>query len=352
MSDRRRAKLLSTVGCAVSLAAARVLARLPAAAGYRMACWHGDWRFRFDAKKRSEVAGNLQLILGGELSPTAVQHLTRETFRLLSCRTIDVNRLRREARPIRRQFEIRGREHLEAALAAGKGAIICSGHFRAHDIGFSVLHASGFPVTGIGRRWYNYQADLTTIERRLWDRYFRPVYRLRQRPNIEPWPGRPQVAALAAAAVRANEVVTIAIDAAPLEGDRARALEVPFLGRQARLLPGAAVLAQVTGAPLLVGIVRSSADYRHQVLEISAPISLEGGTAAAFERCVAQLSAAILQSPADWGTWWSTTDLVELGLIPPRQGTSAATGVHSSVQENSAVLDAGSALSRNSTFTV
>jgi Kdo2-lipid IVA lauroyltransferase/acyltransferase len=324
MSDHRLAKLLGIVGCAASLAAVRVLALLPAAIGYRVACWHGDWRFGFEAKKRSEIAGNLQLILGSELSPTAVQQVTRDSFRLLSCRTIDVHRLRREARPMRRQFEIRGREHLEVALAAGKGAILCTGHFRALDIGPSVLHASGFPVTTVGRRWYNYNADLTAIEWRLWDRYFRPVYRLRQRPNIEPWPGRPQVAALAAAAVRANEVVTIAIDAPPLESDKARAIEVPFLGLRARLLPGAAVLAQVTGAPLLVGLMRSSADYRHQVLEISAPISLEGGPAAAFERCVAEVSAAILRSPADWGTWWSTTDLVDLGLIPAQLNTSPA----------------------------
>ena len=324
MSDHWRAKLLRNVACAVSLAAARTLAHLPSAVGYRMACWHGDWRYRFEATKRSEIAGNLQLILGSELSAAAVQQVTRDSFRQLSCRTIDVHRLRREARPMRRQFEICGREHLEAALAAGKGAIICSGHFRAHNIGFSMLHASGFPVTSIGRRWYNYEADLTAIESRLWERYYRPVYRLRQRPNLEPWPGRPQVAALAAAALRANEIVTIAIDPPPLESDRARAIEVPFLGLRARLMPGAAVLAQITGAPLLMGFMRCSADYRHQVLEISAPISLEGETSAVFERCVAELSAAIMRSPADWGTWWNTTDLVELGLIPARLNTSPA----------------------------
>ena len=57
----------------------------------------------------------------------------------------------------------------------------------------------------------------------------------------------------AAAALRANEVVTISIDAPPLDSDRARAVEVPFLGRQARLLPGVVTLAQLTGAPVLMG---------------------------------------------------------------------------------------------------
>ena len=167
-----------------------------------------------------------------------------------------------------------------------------------------MLHASGFPVTHIGRWWYNYTAGLSSAERRFWDRvYVRPVLRHRQRPNIEPWPGRPQVAALAAAALRANEVVTIAIDAPLLDSDRARAIEVPFLGGRAGLLPGAVTLAQVTGAPLLMGFVYRAADYRHQVLEISAPVSVEGETATVFGRCAAEVSAAIRRSPAHWDFW-------------------------------------------------
>jgi predicted LPLAT superfamily acyltransferase len=117
------------------------------------------------------------------------------------------------------------------------------------------------------------------------------------------------------AALRANEVITISIDAPPLDGDQARAVEVPFLGRPVRLLPGAVTLAQVTGAPLLMGFLFRAADYRHQVWEISAPVPLEGETAAAFERCTAEVSAAIRRSPAHWDFWDSTESLANLGLI-------------------------------------
>ena len=322
MGDNRARMLLRIVERAAY--SAPVLARLPAALGYRMACWRGDWLFRRQAGKRTEVARNLRLVLGNELSPAAAQQVTREWFRLASCETVDVKRLRRRARPLRRLVEIRGREHLEAALAAGKGAILCTGHFGSHASGFSVLHASGFPVTTIGRWWYKYEAGLSSAERRLWELYLRPVRRHRQRPNIEPWPGRPEVAALAAAALRANEVVTISIDAPPLDSDRARAVEVPFLGRRAGLLPGAVALAQVTGAPLLMGFVYRAADYRHQVLEISAPVPVEGETATAFGRCAAEVSAAIRRSPAHWEFWANTGDLADLGLIPPQPDRSPA----------------------------
>ena len=321
MGDTRARRLLRIIERAAYFPA---LARLPAALGYRMACWRGDWLFRCQAGKRTEVARNLRLVLGDELSPAAAQQVTRDWFRLASCEMVDVKRLRHGARPMRRLVEIRGREHLEAALAAGKGAILCTGHFGSHHSGFSVLHASGFPVTSIGRWWYKYKAGLSSAERRLWDLHFRPVRRHRQRPNIEPWPGRPEAAALAAAALRANEVVTIAIDAPPLDSDRARTVEVPFLGRRAGLLPGAVALAQITGAPLLMGFVYRAADYRHQVLEISAPVPAEGETATAFGRCAAEVSAAIRRSPAHWEFWGKTDDLAGLGLIPPQPDRSPA----------------------------
>ena len=236
-------------------------------------------------------------------------------------------RLRSQARALRRLVEIRGREHLAAALAGGKGAILCSAHFGSYDCAFSVLGASGFPVTTIGRWQHNYTAGLSAAERRFWDVvYARRMRRHRHRPNIEPWPGRVQVAAQAAAVLRANEVLTLAIDAPPLDSDRARAVQVPFLGRRAGLLPGAVALAQATGAPLLMAFLYRAADYRHQVLEISAPVPVDGGTAAAFGRCAARVSAAIQRSPAHWVYWASPGDLADLGLIPRQRDTSPVPG--------------------------
>jgi lauroyl/myristoyl acyltransferase len=329
MGDNPAGKLLRNVeGMGYWTAVAPALARLPPALGYRLACWRGDLLFRCQAGKRTELARNVRLVLGNELSPAAAQQVVRDWFRLASCGTVDVKRLRRGARPLRRLVEIRGREHLEAALAAGKGAILCSAHFGSHASGLSVLHASGFPVTHIGR-WdhnYTYTVAPSSAKRWFWELvYARPVLRYRQRPNIEPWHGRPQVAALAAAALRANEVVSISIDAPPLDNEKARAVEVPFLGGRAQLLPGVVTLAQLTGAPVLMGFLYRAADFRHQVWEISAPVPLEGETATAFGRCAAEVSAAIRRSPAHWNLW-HTFDLARLGLIEPARDRSAGVG--------------------------
>ena len=316
MSEGRGRKLLRNLDHVVYWwAAAPVLGRLPPSLGYRIACWRGDWFFWSQAGKRAEMVRNLRLVLGDEVSPAAAQRVTRDWFRFASCEVVDLKRLRHQAQPLRRLVEIRGREHLEAALAAGKGAIICTGHFGSHSSAFSVLHASGFPVTTIGRWWYKYTPDISAAERRLWDLYLRPVRRHRQRPNIEPWPGRVQVALQAAAVLRGNEVVTICSEAPPLDAELNRTIEVPFLGRQARFLPGVVTLAQVTGAPVLMISVHRAADYRHQVLEISPPVPMEGETAIAFERCATAIGAAITAHPAEWDFWFEQDDLARLGLL-------------------------------------
>ena len=307
------------------LVVAPLLARLPSSIAYRAACWRGDLTLLSWPSKRAEVVSNLRQVLGEDLSEREAQRMVRTHFRLRACEVVDVMRLRGNAAPLGRLVEIRGREHLDAALAAGKGAILCSAHAGSFISGFSLLHASGYPVTTIGRWWWHYPPDTPNALWRIWDFAFaRRVLRHRQRPNIEPWPGRVQVALQAAAALRGNEVVTICSDAPPLDEERARAIEVPFLRREARLLPGVVALARLTGAPVLMARMQRSADYRHQTLEISPPVPMDGETAEAFGRCVAAMDAAITANPAEWNLWFKRHDLADLGLLP---GAAARLGV-------------------------
>lgn len=317
--------LRSAESVAYWLAIAPLAARLPASLAYRIACRRGDLCFRYRAEKRSEIVRNLRQVLGDELGHEEAEHLAREFFRMTSCEVIDVMRLRGRARPLEKLVEIRGREHLDAALAVGKGAILCTAHFGSCSSASALLHVSGYPLTAVGRTSWKYDAGISSTERRLWDFvYARRLQRHRQRPNIEPWPGRLKVAAQATVALRANEVVTISSDAAPLDAEQARAVEMPFLGRQARLLPGVVGLARLTGAPVLMMFVYRSADYRHQVLEISPPMSLEGDTVTAFGHCVAAINAAVKKSPAEWVYWASTEDLSSLGLLRAASPTGTA----------------------------
>ena len=103
MGNSRASRLLHSLeGVAYWGAAAPVLARLPAGLGYRLACRRGDWLSRHQAAKRAELARNLREMLGDELSRTAVLKVSRDWFRFASCDAVDVMRLRRGGRPLRR----------------------------------------------------------------------------------------------------------------------------------------------------------------------------------------------------------------------------------------------------------
>jgi lauroyl/myristoyl acyltransferase len=298
-------------------AVAPLAACLPGWLAYRVACWRGDWSRWMWPQKHSEIVRHLGQVLGDEVSGDEVRRLARELFRFRSCEIMDLMRLRGRARSLQRLVEIRGREHLEAALAGGKGAILCSGHFGSVNSAFSLVNAIGYPVTTIGQWDWTYDPTVSSAERRFWDFAFsRRVLRHRTQPNIHPWPRRFDAAVRAAAVLRNNEFVTIASDAAPLAADQARSLVVPFLGRKARLLPGAVSIAKVTSAPVLMIFLHRSADYRHQTLEISPPVPMEGDTETAFARCVAAIDAAIMRNPASWNLWFETEALIRLGLVP------------------------------------
>lgn len=298
---------------------APLAARLPARLAYAIACAWGDLSFRMLRDRNAEFdhLRHLRERLGDALIPEDIERFARDFCRFRACEVVDLMRLHGDARALRSQVEIRGQEHLEEALEAGRGAILCSAHFGSHLAVFSLLQASGIPLTNLGRWDWNYHSALSTFEKRFWDfAYARRVLRHRQRPNIEPWQGRVQVAVQAASTLKKNEVVTLCSDPAPIPADRPRAIQVPFLGGQATLVPGVVTLAELTGAPLLMAFVHRSDDYRHQVLEISPPVPLDGGTEKAFERCVAAMDAAIRAHPLDWSFWFHRDELAGLGLMP------------------------------------
>jgi KDO2-lipid IV(A) lauroyltransferase len=260
--------------------------------------------------------------LGDDLIPEDVERFAREFCRCRACEVLDLMLLKGQARSLDRLVEIRGLQHLEQALELGRGAILCSAHIGSHLSTFSLLHARGFPLTNIGRWVWRYHGELSRFERRFWDlAYARRVLRHRAGPNLEPWEGRNQVAVQAAAVLRKNEVVTLCADPAPLPADRSRAIEVSFLGGRARLVPGVVTLAELSGAPLLMAFAHRLDDYRHQVLEISPPVPLDGGTEAAFARCAAAMDAAIRAHPRDWCFWLQPAELVGLGLLPGHPGS-------------------------------
>src|SRR5579863_24030 len=223
-------------------------------------------------------------------------------------------RLAGKGRALARLVEIRGLEHLEAALAAGKGAVICIAHFGSFANCCSLLGVRGFPITAVGNSRSN---SIMSLVARLRGRSSMAKQRPRHlhRPNIEPQEGAVEAAMRMAEILRANEVIVIAIDVPVSQQDRSHAVPVDFLGRQVLLLPGSVSIAEQTGSSVLVAVAYRSPDWRHQVLEISPPVSLNGNIETAFQQCVALVEAPIRQHLALWDGCLDTQALADLGLL-------------------------------------
>jgi lauroyl/myristoyl acyltransferase len=292
-----------------------LVAFLPAPVAYGVACLRGDWCYRWDSSKREEVMRCLEGVLGDQLSSEVCARVTRDVFRQRSCQAVDVTRLAGKGRMLARLVEIRGLEHIETALVAGKGAIIASAHFGSLDSCFSLIGVHGFPITVIGR-WGRWSSNFGQSIQRFFFQLLvqKPVEHHRHQPDIQPW-GQFDTAFQAAAILRKNALIGVCLDAPVLPADRRRAVSMDFLNGQALLLPGAITIAQLTGAPVLMAFMRRAVDWRHQILEISPPMALDGDTMTTFKCCLAVVEEAIRQDPAYWNFWYGLSNLVQLGLL-------------------------------------
>ena len=205
------------------------------------------------------------------------------------------------------RIEVSGREHLDAALAAGKGAVLWVAHFvfapnvakvGLHDLGFRVNHLSrpdhGFSSTRFGLRFLN------PVRSKFEDAYLesRIVF---DRANPAP------------ALLRARKIVgrngIVSFTAGAWEGSSV--VEADFLQSRITLAMGPVWLARASGAALLpVFAMRTAAPDEFRV-EIGAPIEVpksapeEDSFVSATAEYLKRLEPRVLAYPGQWRGWSS-----------------------------------------------
>lgn len=147
-----------------------LVAFLPAPLPYGLARFCGNWRYKRHSGERETVMGNLERVLGERLNLAERTGVTRDYFYLRSCEAVDMRRLAGKGRALARLVEIQGQEHLEAALAQGKGAILCGAHFGAYFAVPSLLLQKGFPATVVARLPSTWDRSLPLSAHLLWQR--------------------------------------------------------------------------------------------------------------------------------------------------------------------------------------
>ncbi|MGK2949127.1 MAG: phosphatidylinositol mannoside acyltransferase [Acidimicrobiales bacterium] len=263
--------------------------RLPSpvvAAGARGLGWGAA---RVARERRAQVERNLRRI-DPTLAGPDLDRLVDQTFESYARYYAESFRLPgTSATDLDAGFTHEGYEHLDAALAAGNGAIMAMPHLGGWEwSGFWLTQVKGFPVTAV-------------VERIEPPALFDWFAGLRQSFGFEVVALGPQAGVATARALRANHTLALLCDR-DLAGTGP---EVEFFGERTTLPGGPATLALRTGAPLLpTAIYFDGPDSRRGVVLPAIDTTRQGRLRDDVQRVTQDLAQAleilIRRAPEQW----------------------------------------------------
>ena len=261
---------------------------LPPAMGYGLGRPVGALVLATSPQLRRILTSNFSHVLGPDASEEQVQSLVRRACANLIKGHYDLFRLSRlSSEEILGMTRVEGREHLDRALAQGKGVILFSAHFGNVDILIQVPLAFGVPLS-------------TPVEHIQPERLFQYTLRLRTSHGLRMYPtGGPMMGLYRA--LKRGEVIGLAAD----RGIDVSTRKVDFFGAPASLPEGPVRVALRTGAALVPGFGLRLSDNSflariEPALELPNTGDREADVAAGMEMVVEVLERIISQQPEQW----------------------------------------------------
>jgi KDO2-lipid IV(A) lauroyltransferase len=235
------------------------------------------------AAQRSAALDNYAAALGRDRSDPEVARVARRAFQNYGRMLADfvlMGSVRREE--LSKQVSSDGLEHVDAALAQGRGAIMAVPHMGSWDVAGSWAAAKGYPVSAVTERFPGSLNDAVVETRQ---RFGLKVIML----------GRPAVRAITDA-LRSNGVVALLCDL-----EQGPGVGVRFFGRQAVVPGGPAAIAIKTGAALIPSYVYSVAPSRYHI-HLDPPMSWPAAETkeSLMQRVVARFEDFIKERPDQW----------------------------------------------------
>lgn len=265
---------------------------LPEGFGYWLFARLGDLAFVWNTSARRTYQKNLAHVLGAGAPQSEYDRVTRCALQNLLKNYFDLFRAHRltDAQVWAQLASVEGLEHLDNAIALGKGIAGGSAHFGNFNM-FVRLTALHFK---------HKHEVVAPVERIQPESVFELVTKLRAAEGIELVPSD-QAARVLLKKLRGGAILGLAVDLDPTHTGPL----VNFFGAPAQLPDGAAVLAVKYNAPLILGFIRRLDDNRSAVV-IEPPLELErtGDLAQdsrrAVEKIVTRLEYWIRQYPEQW----------------------------------------------------
>jgi len=235
------------------------------------------------ANDRRLILAHLQRAFPG-LERAAHARMMGQAFRAMALNAMDGMRfLHRPPDELRELVEVRGGEHLTRAVAAGRGAVVVTGHLGAWEL-FAGYFALSVPLTVVARpaKDPRLEALLAALRARFGIRVARE-HEVRKLVT----------------ALRAGEVVGIVCD----QARKSEGVWVPLFGHPAWMPVGPAKLARRTGAALIVGGI-ARVGWRRLVITLGEPLADHGAGGEGLWQSTAEIAGELEQlvraHPTEW----------------------------------------------------
>nr|WP_067286485.1 LpxL/LpxP family Kdo(2)-lipid IV(A) lauroyl/palmitoleoyl acyltransferase [Marinobacterium profundum] len=259
-----------------------LLNRLPYKAQLALGRSFGNLLYWVARERRHVAQVNVRLCFP-ELDAAAQQRLIRDIFRNNGIGAFETAMAWWSPKDwFRRRTVLKGREHMDAALAKGKGVILLGAHFSTLDLG-GLLFSEFYPADAMYRRHNNpLMEDIITRGR---GRYFGQAI---ERSDI-----RSVIRAL-----RKNHIIWYAPDQ---DFGLKQSVYAPFFGVQAATITATTRMVKLNGSPILMLAQHRLPDnsYELELLPVIEPFP-SGDEAADAARINAELERAIRKDPAQY----------------------------------------------------
>lgn len=265
--------------------------------------------YHLSRDKRRRIQTNLQNAFHGTRSPAELTGVTRAVFFAFWQEIFDW--AYDDSHALAARAQIVGAEHLQAALAQGRGAILWeSSSYGKRVVSKHLLHASGFDVTQVHARLH--AGGLGSGQRgmsRLMERIILPYFDKRTRRIVRDIVYLDRDAGLGFTRTLAKQLAQNSILCVSLEGRVGqKQITLPFLGKPYPFATGIVSLAKLAGAPLLA-LYCTSDNNRTYRLEIGPPIPApregdrEEYLSRVLTRQVCELDARVRLHPEWYWSW-------------------------------------------------
>jgi KDO2-lipid IV(A) lauroyltransferase len=240
--------------------------------------------------------------LGGRPTDDEIRRLTRLNYEHYGQLAVEILRLKRVAEGDLSAIEFEGREHLDAALAKGRGVLVLTAHLGNYDQLAVAVQALGYQVGIISKKPKSAAVERFWMDERrsaglkIFTRDDSPIGMIR--------------------VLKANEILGVILD----QHAHVASVTVDFFGRPAQTMKSLAVLAGRSGAPVVPMFSERLPDGRHVIralpeVELAAEGTSDEAVLANTQRFTIIIEGAVRARPEQW-TWihrrWKSADRTPL----------------------------------------